>query len=392
MTHVTAGGTMGRSPAGTAAAAIPEGAGGGDGSAGPKGGPMAGDDRENDVEPETTASLPPGAGRLRSTDASMAGEGRAAGRPRPIIIDTDPGQDDAVAILLALASDELDVLGITAVAGNVPLHLTERNARALVELAGRTDVPVIAGRAAPLERPLVTAEHVHGRTGIDGWAPPEPATPLAGRGASEWIVRRVMDAEPGTVTLCALGPLSNVASALRDEPRLAARLEGIVLMGGGYFEGGNITPMAEFNVFVDPEAADIVFRSGARIVMAPLDVTHKALIPNEFVSRMGALGSATGEAVAGMLDYFERFDKEKYGTSGGPLHDPCVIAWLLRPDIFAGRDCSVEIETRSELCRGATVIDWWNVWPERGPNAHVLADVDAPVFFDLLSRRLARLP
>ena len=309
-----------------------------------------------------------------------------------IIIDTDPGQDDAIAILLALASEELDVLGVCAVAGNVPLTLTERNARALVELSGRTDVPVLAGADRPLERPLVTAEHVHGRTGLDGADLPEPSLSLAGTDAIDWTVRTVMTREPGTVTLCALGPLTNVAAALQREPTLAARLQEIVLMGGGYFEGGNITPMAEFNVYVDPEAADIVFRSGARITMAPLDVTHKALMSRAFIDRLDALGTATGRASAGMLGFYERFDVEKYGTGGGPLHDPCVIAWLLRPNLFKGRDCSVQIETQSELCRGATVVDWWNVWPHESANAHVLNEIDADGFFDLIVERLARLP
>ena len=311
---------------------------------------------------------------------------------RSIIIDTDPGQDDAVAILLALASPELDVLGLTTVAGNVPLDRATRNARPCRRaLAGR-DVGVRSGADRPLERALVTAEHVHGATGLDGWDwPAEPGIPLAGTDAVDWIVRTVMGAAPGTITLCPLGPLTNVARALRREPRLAARLEGVVLMGGGYFEGGNITPMAEFNVYVDPEAAEIVLASGARIVMAPLDVTHKALMPRSFIEGLGALGTPVGRACAGMLGFYERFDVAKYGSSGGPLHDPCVIAHLFAPQLFTGRDCFVAVETRSELCRGATVVDWWGVWPERGANAHVLGDVDAAGFFALLTERLGRL-
>ena len=312
--------------------------------------------------------------------------------PRPIIIDTDPGQDDAIAILLALASPELDVLGITTVAGNAPLPLTSRNALALVELAGRTGTPVRSGAARPIERDLVTAEHVHGRTGLDGADLPEPAIALEGKDAPEWIARTVMKSAPGSVTLCALGPLTNLALALRAEPRIAGRVREIVLMGGGCFEGGNITPMAEFNIYVDPEAADRVVRSGAPLTIAPLDVTHKALIPRGFLERLRAMGTATGRASAGMLGFFERFDVEKYGTSGGPLHDPCVIAWLLAPDLFEGRDCSVDIETTSDLCRGATVIDWWNVWPDRPANARILSGIDAPAFFDLIATRLGGLP
>ena len=311
--------------------------------------------------------------------------------PRRIIIDTDPGQDDALAILLALASPELEVVGITAVAGNVPLARTARNARALVELAGRTDVPVRAGAERPLARELVTAEHVHGKTGLDGHDLPEPSAPLADGHAADWIADTVLSETEGSITLVCLGPLTNATLALRHEG-VAERLAAIVLMGGGYFEGGNITPMAEFNVFVDPEAADAVLRCGAPITMAPLDVTHKALIPRAFVERLAALGTRTGNACAGWLDFFERFDVDKYGSEGGPLHDPCTIAWLLAPGMFGGRDCHVAVETQSELCLGATVVDWWRVWPDRARNAHVLRDLDAPAFFDLLADRLSRLP
>ena len=309
--------------------------------------------------------------------------------PQRIIIDTDPGQDDAIAILLALASPELDVVGITAVAGNVPLALTERNARALVELAGR-GTPVRAGAEAPLERDLVTAEHVHGKTGLDGWDVPAPARALAPGHGADWIADTVMAEPEGAITLVCLGPLTNAALALRRAPEIATRLDRIVLMGGGYFEGGNITPMAEFNIYVDPEAAEAVFRSGARIVVAPLDVTHKALLPREFIESLRALDTPVGRACAGMLGFYERFDVEKYGSTGGPLHDPCTIAWLLRPDLFTGRDCHVAIETRSALCRGATSVDWWGVTPQ-APNAHVLGDVDAAGLFALLLQRLSGL-
>ena len=311
---------------------------------------------------------------------------------RRIIIDTDPGQDDALAVLLALASPELDVVGVTAVAGNVPLALTALNARKLVALAERTDVPVRAGADAPLSRPLVTAEHVHGKTGLDGIDLPEPTVPLADGYAPDWIADTVLAEPEGTITLVCLGPLTNAALALRRSPDVARRLHSIVLMGGGCFEGGNITPMAEFNVYVDPEAADEVLRCGAPITMAPLDVTHKALIPRAFIDRLAALGTRTGEACAAWLSFFERYDVEKYGSEGGPLHDPCTIAWLLDPSIFGGRDCFVAVETQSDLCRGATVVDWWNVWPDRRPNAHFLRDLDAGRFFDTLSERLARLP
>lgn len=310
--------------------------------------------------------------------------------PRKIIIDTDPGQDDAVAILLALASPELEVLGITAVAGNVPLALTEKNARKICELAGRTDVPVFAGAVRPLTRRLVTAEHVHGRTGLDGPDLPEPAMKLQDKYAVDFIVDTLMGEPDGAVTLCVLGPLTNIALAMIREPAIVSRIREIVLMGGGYFEQGNVSPSAEFNIYVDPQAAEVVFRSGVPIVMMPLDVTHKALTTNARVAAIRDLGTPVALATAQLLDFFDRYDEQKYGTDGGPLHDPCVIAYLLKPELFSGRHCNVEIETSSELTMGATVVDWWGV-TDRPKNALVMRDIDADGFFALLTERLARL-
>ena len=309
---------------------------------------------------------------------------------RKIIIDTDPGQDDAVAILLALASPELDVLGITAVAGNVPLRLTEKNARKICELAGRPQTRVFAGASRPMVRPLVTAEEVHGKTGLDGPDLPEPTMPLQRAHAVDFIVETLMTEAPGTVTLCPLGPLTNIGLALVREPRIAKRVSEIVLMGGGFFEGGNVTPAAEFNIYVDPHAAEVVFSSGIPITMMPLDVTHKALTTEKRVAAFRKLGSRVGSATAQMLEFFERFDEGKYGTDGGPLHDPCVIAWLIRPELFAGRQVNVSVETMSELTMGMTVVDWWGV-TKRPKNAHVMRDIDADGYFELLVERLGRL-
>lgn len=307
-----------------------------------------------------------------------------------IIIDTDPGQDDAVAILLALASPELDILGITAVAGNVPLHLTEKNALKICELAGKPAAKVYSGAIRPMVRPLVTAEHVHGKTGLDGPDLPEPTMKLQDKHAVDFIVETLMREAPGTVTLCPLGPLTNIALALVREPQIATRIKRIVLMGGGFFEGGNVTPTAEFNIYVDPHAADVVFGSGVPIVMMPLDVTHKALTTAKRVDAFRRMGTKVGTATAELLDFFERYDEEKYGTDGGPLHDPCVIAYLLKPELFKGRDCNVEIEIGSELTMGMTVIDWWGVTSRR-KNAMVMRDIDHEGFFNLLIERLARL-
>ncbi|WP_226621579.1 nucleoside hydrolase [Alloyangia pacifica] len=309
---------------------------------------------------------------------------------RRIIIDTDPGQDDAVAILLALASPEIEVLGLTAVAGNVPLQLTARNARMVCELAGRTDIPVFAGCDGPLQRKLVTAEHVHGKTGLDGPELPEPTMALQEAHAVDFIIDTLRAEPAGTVTLCPLGPLTNIATAFRRAPDIVERVQEIVLMGGAYFEVGNYTPAAEFNIYVDPEAASEVFGSGVPLVVMPLDVTHKALVTKPRNEAIRALGTPVGHAVAEMTDFFERFDLEKYGSEGAPLHDPCVTAYLLAPEIFSGRHINVEIETASELTLGMTVADWWGV-SGRAPNATFIGDLDSDAFFTLLTERLAKL-
>lgn len=308
-----------------------------------------------------------------------------------IIIDTDPGQDDAVAILLALASpDEIEVLGITAVAGNVPLALTAKNALIVCELAGRPDIAVYAGCDRPMGRALVTAEHVHGATGLNGPKLPDPVMTLRDGHGVDFIIDTLRREPAQSVTLCPLGPLTNIATAFEKAPDIAARVKRIVLMGGAYFEVGNITPTAEFNIYVDPQAADIVFKSGVDIVVMPLDVTHKALVTRPRNDAFRALGTRVGRAVADMTDFFERFDKEKYGSPGAPLHDPCVTAWLIRPELFSGRHINVEIETGSELTMGMTVADWWGV-TTRPANAMFMGSIDSDGYFDLLTERLARL-
>lgn len=311
--------------------------------------------------------------------------------PRKIIIDTDPGQDDAVAILLALASPEdVEVLGITAVAGNVPLPLTQKNARIICELAGKPQTRVFAGCDAPLQRKLVTAEHVHGKTGLDGPQMADPTMPLQDRHAVDFIIDTLRTEPAHTVTLCPLGPLTNIATAFQRAPDIIARVQQIVLMGGAYFEVGNITPAAEFNIYVDPEAAEIVFKSGVPLVVMPLDVTHKALTNRARVEAFRAMGTEVGRMVAEWTDFFERFDMAKYGSEGAPLHDPCVIAYLIRPDLFTGRHINVEIETKSDLTLGMTVADWWGV-TKRPANALFMGGVDAAGFYALLTERLARL-
>jgi len=311
--------------------------------------------------------------------------------PRKIIIDTDPGQDDAVAILLGLASpEEIDVLGITAVAGNVPLALTEKNARIVCELAGKPDTLVFAGCDAPMKRKLVTAEHVHGKTGLDGPQLSAPTMPLQDQHAVDFIIETLRREPSGTVTLCPIGPLTNIAVAFERAPDIIARVQEIVLMGGAYFEVGNITPTAEFNIYVDPEAAKIVFGARVPLVVMPLDVTHKALTTKPRIDAFRAMKTPVGDIVAAWTDFFERFDMEKYGSEGAPLHDPCTIAYLIAPHLFAGRHINVEIETESPLTLGMTVADWWRV-TDRPANALFIKDIAAEGFFELLATRLARL-
>ncbi len=309
--------------------------------------------------------------------------------PRKIIIDTDPGQDDAVAILLALASPELEVLGITTVAGNVPLALTTRNAQLIVGLSGQT-VPIVAGRDRPLNRQLVTAEYVHGQTGLDGIDLGEPHVPVTPGDGVDFIIDTLRREPPGTVTLVPIGPLTNIAAAFARAPDIIPRVQQVVLMGGAYFEVGNVTPTAEFNIYVDPEAAAQVLNSGVDVVMMPLDVTHKALTSADWLAGLRALGTRAGEAVASWTDFFERYDREKYGAEGAPLHDPCTIAYLIRPELFSGRRINVEIETEGRYTTGMTVADWWAV-TGREPNALFIRDIDREGFFTLLTERIATL-
>ena len=309
---------------------------------------------------------------------------------KKIIIDTDPGQDDAVAILLALASEELQVLGITCVAGNVPLRRTVENARKVLELTKHIDVPVFAGAEHPISRKLVTAEHVHGKTGLDGPILDTPKIKLQEIGAVEFIIKTVLSHKKKEVTICTLGPLTNLALAIRLEPRIKNKIKEVVMMGGGFFEGGNITPAAEFNIYVDPEAAAEVLRSGIPLVMLPLDVTHKALTSRSRIEAFRKIGNRAGTATAEMLDFFERFDVEKYGGEGGPLHDPNVIAYLLKPDFYQGRFVNVEVEVTSDLTRGMTVVDWWNV-SNRKKNVYYINSIQDDKFFTLLTDRLRLL-
>lgn len=307
-----------------------------------------------------------------------------------IIIDCDPGQDDAVALFLAMASpDELEILGITAVAGNVPLELTQRNVRLMCDIAGRSDIPVFAGCDRPMVRELLTAEKVHGKTGIDGIDVVEPKTPLQEQHAVDFIVETLRAAEDESVTLVPTGPLTNIGTVIDRAPDVLAKIRQLVIMGGAMREGGNYSPSAEFNILVDPHAAAIVFGCGRPITSMGLDVTHQVLSTRARVERIRQLGNPVAEATAGMLGFFERHDSKKYGVEGAPLHDPCTIAWLLAPELFEGKFCNLSVETQSELTMGHTAIDFWHV-TDRPHNVNWIYSVDADGFYDLLTDRLAR--
>jgi len=309
--------------------------------------------------------------------------------PRPIIIDCDPGQDDAVALFLAMASpDELELLGITAVAGNVPLALTERNTRMMCDVAN-SPVRVFAGCAKPMVREAISAEFIHGETGINGIDVFEPKTPLQEKHAVDFIIDTLLASATVPVTLVPTGPLTNIATAIEKKPEILSHIEEIVIMGGAMREGGNRTPSAEFNILVDPHAADIVLNCGRPITLMGLDITHKVLSTEERVARIGQLNNPVADATVGMLSFFHRYDTEKYSSQGTPLHDPCTVAWLLKPELFKTKLCNVSVETESELTMGHTAVDFWHV-TDRPKNVSWAFDIDADGFYDLLTERLAR--
>jgi purine nucleosidase len=296
---------------------------------------------------------------------------------RPLIIDTDPGIDDALAILLAAAAPELELKALTTVAGNVPLELTTANALKLLELAGRTAVPVYPGAQGPLSRKPVVAES-HGLTGLDGADLPAPRGGAQARNGVDYLVETLGAVAPRSLILAAIGPLTNLALALQRAPGIGAGLAELVIMGGATPRiGGNMSPHAEFNVFADPEAAAVVFGAGLPITLVPLDLSHQMPAGPARIDRFAALGSPVGRAVAGMLRHFHKGD--------GYMHDPLTIAWLLRPDLFTGRRAAVRVETGGAR-DGETVFDW-----REDGDCLVLLDGEDEAFFDLMVERLGRL-
>lgn len=305
---------------------------------------------------------------------------------KKIVIDCDPGVDDAIALLLALASPELDVLGITTVAGNIPLALTQKNARQICELAGKT-MPIYAGCPRPIMRSLATAEAVHGNNGLAGVELPEPQLPLQPQHGVDFLIETLMAATE-KITIATLGPLTNIAVAIIKAPDICNRIQEIVVMGGAIAQG-NITTAAEFNIYADPHAAHIVLTAGVKLTIIPLDVTHQALTTPERLTAIAAINTPVGQTAAKLLAAYGRHDIEKFGMAGGPLHDPCVIAYLISPDLFQGSNFYVAVETSSELTIGRTAIDLWG--GSHPANATVMQAIAADGFYQLLTARLAKL-
>jgi purine nucleosidase len=308
-----------------------------------------------------------------------------------LIIDTDPGADDVVALLLALASpQELNVLALTTVAGNVRLDKTSRNARLAREWAGREEVPVYAGAPKPLMRTPIYADNIHGKEGMAGVTVYEPQKGLAKGNAVDYLIDTLKTARPHSITIAMLGPQTNLALALIQAPEIVEGIKEVVIMGGAHFNGGNITPVAEFNLFADPQAAEVVLKSGVKLTYLPLDVTHKILTSDARLKQIAALNNEAGKRVGDILNEYIKADMEHYGIPGGPVHDATVIAYLLKPELFSGRSVNVVIDSREGPTFGQTIVDWYDglkapknaVWIESG---------DAQGFFDLLTQRLARL-
>jgi len=307
-------------------------------------------------------------------------------KPQSLIVDCDPGVDDAVGLLLAFASPELDIRAIMTVGGNVPVARTSRNARIIRQIAGREDVPVFSGAGVPLGREPAGASEFHGAEGL-GWLEVfEPDAPLADGHQADALTRIVMDEPEGSVALALMGPMTNLALALKGEPRLAARLGPVVAMGGARSEGGNITASAEFNIWADPDAAAEVFASGCKMVVLGLDATHQVRATEDRIAALEVVGDARATTAAKQLRFSQSIEREIVGWDAAPLHDPCTVAWLLRPELFRLAPCRIEVETRSELTRGHTAVEFrvdgatarhhWATW------------ADGQRVFDLLTGRL----
>jgi len=311
--------------------------------------------------------------------------------PRDLIIDTDPGADDVVALLLAMASpEELKIRAITTVAGNVRLEKTSRNARLAREWAGREEIPVYAGAGRPMVRTPIYAANVHGEEGLTGVKVHEPKKPLANGNAVQYLIDTLGAAEPHSITVAMLGPQTNLALALIQKPEIVNGIKEVVVMGGAHFNGGNITPAAEFNLFADPHAAEVVLASGVKLTYLPLDVTHKVLTSDARLKQLAAVNNNASKLVVDILNAYIKFDMDNYGMPGGPVHDASVIAYLLKPELFKGRQVHMAVDSREGPTFGQTIADWYGVLKQPA-NVMWIEEGDAQGFFDLLSARLARL-
>jgi purine nucleosidase len=322
---------------------------------------------------------------------SLLSAGAAQAAPIDLIIDTDPGADDVVALLLAMASpDELKIRAITTVAGNVRLDKTSRNARLAREWGGREDIPVYAGAPKPLLRTPIYAANIHGEEGLPGVPVHEPKAGLAKGNAVQYLIDTLSKAEPHSITVAMLGPQTNLALALIQAPEITQGIKEVVVMGGAHFNGGNITPVAEFNLFADPEAAEVVLSSGVKLTYLPLDVTHKVLTSEARLKQLTALNNKASKLVVDILNAYVKADMDHYGMPGGPVHDASVIAYLLKPELFKGRQIHMQVDSREGPTYGQTIADWYNTL-EQPKNVMWIDSGDAQGFFDLLSTRLARL-
>ncbi|MFY9962039.1 nucleoside hydrolase [Pseudomonas sp.] len=322
---------------------------------------------------------------------SLLSAGTAQAAPIDLIIDTDPGADDVVALLLAMASpDELKIRAITTVVGNVRLDKTSRNARLAREWGGREDIPVYAGAPKPLLRTPIYAANIHGEEGLPGVPVHEPKQGLANGNAVQYLIDTLSKAEPHSITVAMLGPQTNLALALIQAPDITRGIKEVVVMGGAHFNGGNITPVAEFNLYADPEAAEVVLSSGVKLTYLPLDVTHKVLTSEARLKQLAAVDNQASKLVVDILNAYVKTDMQHYGMPGGPVHDASVIAYLLKPELFKGRQINMQVDSREGPTYGQTIADWYNTL-EQPSNVMWIDSGDAQGFFDLLSTRLARL-
>ena len=312
--------------------------------------------------------------------------------PKKIILDCDPGHDDAVAIMLAVASDEIDLLGITCVGGNATLENTKLNTLKICSLLNRKDIPIYSGASKPLVYDLVTAEHVHGKSGLDNDGEEIKVDEdhfIQGLNAVDYIINTCKASEE-KIYLCPTGPLTNIALSLKKNPSIKEKIKEIVFMGGAALSLGNITPAAEFNIYVDPHAANIVLKSGIPITMMGLDVTHKVNVNKRIINSIKSNNNKASIFFADLMEFYSKFNNELYDTDESPLHDPCVIAYLIDNKLFYGKEVYVEVEENSELTRGETVTDWWGV-KKLEPNCNVIVEANSEKFFEILKLELAKL-